>query len=239
MEARTLRCQSCGASVGEAELQCPYCKSQLATVACPQCFGMVPRHAHHCPQCGAVIQPQESLPSALTCPGCRTPLATSTLSGLTLDQCPACGGLWVAQQVFEKIAADREQRGLVLTSLPGPASSPVTLAPVRYRPCPHCARLMNRLNYARISGVVLDVCKDHGLWFDQDELRQVLAFIEAGGLEKSRTRELENLDEHRRLTAVALPAQSGGEWTEVPTGPLTGGAGLVRAVESLLSLFIH
>jgi Zn-finger nucleic acid-binding protein len=57
---------------------------------------------------------------------------------------------------------------------------------------------MNRVNYARRSGVVLDVCKTHGMWFDQDELRRVLAFIAAGGLDRAREREIEDLKEAKR-----------------------------------------
>jgi Zn-finger nucleic acid-binding protein len=41
---------------------------------------------------------------------------------------------------------------------------------------------MNRQVFARISGVVVDVCKDHGVWFDAGEIAAVVAFIEAGGL---------------------------------------------------------
>lgn len=67
---------------------------------------------------------------------------------------------------------------------------------------------MNRVNYARRSGVVLDVCRAHGLWFDQDELRRVLAFISGGGLDRARERELQELKEARRA-ATQLPGPPG------------------------------
>ena len=85
---------------------------------------------------------------------------------------------------------------------------------------------MNRVNYARRSGVVLDVCKAHGLWFDQDELRRVLAFIASGGLDRAREREIEELKEAKRA-AVQLPQHpassyeftqqmnAGGHWLDV------------------------
>jgi len=69
---------------------------------------------------------------------------------------------------------------------------------VSYVPCPQCGQLMNRLNFARCSGVIVDVCKGHGTWFDRDELRQIVEFIRAGGLEASRTRELTKIEEERR-----------------------------------------
>ena len=73
---------------------------------------------------------------------------------------------------------------------------------VVYRPCPCCSAMMNRYNYARISGIILDGCKNHGLWFDRDELRRVLDFIQGGGLEKSRTREISRLEEEQRSNVL-------------------------------------
>jgi Zn-finger nucleic acid-binding protein len=136
----------------------------------------------------------------------------------------------VDQKAFEGLAAHREDRGQVLGSLPGGERLAVPVAAVRYRPCPVCQKFMNRMNYARISGVVLDVCKDHGLWFDRDELRQVLAFIEGGGLERSRARQMADLEEKRRLAALPPPPSGGGGWME--DVPLAGPGN--RGFESLL-----
>lgn len=204
MQAATLNCQSCGGAVGADDVRCPYCGSQLATLACPRCFAMVSVHAGHCSRCGAAIQRGDATATALACPACKATLVSTTVGPSALDQCHACGGVWVGQGNFEQLAADRAERGQVLGALPGaPAARAAAVEAVRYRPCPQCGKLMNRTNYARISGVVLDVCKDHGLWFDRDELRQVLAFIEAGGLEKSHQRQV--LEEEERLRRAAEP----------------------------------
>lgn len=216
--------------MGEDDLQCPYCGSQLATLACPKCFGMVGIHASHCPRCGAAIERAESARSALVCPGCQAALAATAVGGVSLDQCHACGGVWVGQKNFEQIAADRAGRGEVLGALPGEGPRvAVHLEAVRYRPCPQCGKFMNRTNYGRISGVVLDVCKDHGLWFDRDELRQVLQFIEGGGLEKSHVRQVQEEEERRRMPAADLPP---GAWTQEPGG--FDGGSFLSAFESLL-----
>ena len=42
---------------------------------------------------------------------------------------------------------------------------------------------MNRVNFARCSGVIVDVCRGHGTWFDRDELSGIVQFIRGGGLE--------------------------------------------------------
>lgn len=206
MEAGTLHCQSCGATVGENDLRCPYCNSQLATLACPRCFTMVSIHASHCSKCGAEIQRHGEAQGERACPECKAKLFHTSVGTAHLDQCHGCGGVWVAQDEFEKLAADREERGEVLGALPGgEGQQAVPLAQVRYRPCPDCGRLMNRTNYGHLSGIIVDVCKDHGLWFDRDELQGVIRFIEKGGLDRNRQRELQELEEKRHMPAPDLP----------------------------------
>jgi Zn-finger nucleic acid-binding protein len=57
---------------------------------------------------------------------------------------------------------------------------------------------MNRINFARCSGVVVDVCRGHGTWFDRDELSRIVEFIRGGGLDAARSREKAALEEERR-----------------------------------------
>ena len=57
---------------------------------------------------------------------------------------------------------------------------------------------MNRANFARCSGVVVDLCKEHGIWFDRDELSRIIEFIKDGGLELARSKERVHLEEERR-----------------------------------------
>lgn len=35
-----------------------------------------------------------------------------------------------------------------------------------------------------MSGIIIDVCRDHGIWFDENELTQLLRWIREGGLSK-------------------------------------------------------
>lgn len=109
---------------------------------------------------------------------------------------------------FQAICEEREEQEAVLGMASPASTSPEFKAaanPRMYIPCPQCGDLMNRVNFAGCSGVVIDWCKDHGTWFDHQELRQIVAFIQSGGLKKSREREIEKLqDETRRLKDQAL-----------------------------------
>lgn len=57
---------------------------------------------------------------------------------------------------------------------------------------------MNRINFARCSGVIVDVCKGHGTWFDRDELREILEFIRNGGFELARQKEKLEIERERQ-----------------------------------------
>jgi Zn-finger nucleic acid-binding protein len=134
-----------------------------------------------------------------TCPRCRVNTKEVTLGQSTLRECPVCEGLWVDTVALHQITTDRERRATIL----GNAADilPTTqLAPerVRYIPCPICKQLMHRVNFAKCSNVIVDVCKPHGTWFDKDELHRIVKFISAGGMDVVRAREMEQLEQKRR-----------------------------------------
>jgi len=95
-------------------------------------------------------------------------------------------------------------------ALPQPARQSPTKAEaerIRYVPCPQCGQLMNRINFARCSGVVVDICKGHGTWFDRDELSAIVQFIRGGGLEVSRQKDKAEIEfERQQLRAEELAA---------------------------------
>lgn len=203
MQAETLNCPMCGAASASDATHCIYCGSRLATISCPQCFGMMFKGSRHCPRCGAsaarVIDDAAS-GAARNCPRCRVPLERITLGETSLRECERCDGLWVDVASFEQICAGREQQSAVLGAAHFASEQrPVNVeSRVRYVPCPECGQLMNRVNFARCSGVIVDVCKGHGTWFDRDELAEIVEFIRAGGLDQARAREKAQLEETRR-----------------------------------------
>ena len=133
-------------------------------------------------------------------------MAAVTLGSLSLLECPACDGLWLDAASFERICAEHEAQAAVLHRSTGTAS--VRGQRVSYRPCVTCGTMMNRVNFARLSGVIVDVCRTHGTFLDAGELQQIVTFIQKGGLNKARQREVEDLRETRdRIQAMESRAQ--------------------------------
>ncbi len=154
----------------------------------------------HCQRCGAAAAiPQAAEGIDLKCPRCAAGMSQVTIGTIAVHECERCFGLWLDIAAFEKICADREQQSAVLGfALQSPVKAANDSNKVKYVPCPICSQLMNRMNFARCSGVIVDICKQHGTWFDRDELSRIVEFISEGGLEASRVREKEEIQEQRR-----------------------------------------
>ena len=72
--------------------------------------------------------------------------------------------------------------------------------------------MMNRMNFGRRSGTVVDVCRGHGTFLDRGELNQVVRFIHEGGLDRARLAEIEELrEEQRRLQSLQHQAGHGAQ----------------------------
>lgn len=207
MKAETLNCPTCGAAVSSDATHCLFCNARLATVACPRCFAMMFVGSLHCSRCGAKVESAESIQAeARRCPRCRVEMEAIAVGTAQLRECARCDGMWVDVDSFERIINEREEQSGLLGAAThevrkqaGGSHSGGGAEPnkVRYVPCPECNQLMNRVNFAHCSGVVVDVCKGHGTWFDRDELQQIVEFIRAGGLDEARAREKHELEEER------------------------------------------
>jgi len=126
-------------------------------------------------------------------------------------ECAACDGVWIDADVFERLCVEQESRAAVLHQLKERTGA-VSSTAVRYRQCVRCGKMMNRVNFGRLSGAVVDVCRGHGTFLDAGELHQIAAFIQAGGLERARQRTIDDLrEEERRLRDIeARQARSTG-----------------------------
>jgi Zn-finger nucleic acid-binding protein len=199
IEPATVACPTCGGALRVGARACQFCHCTLATRRCGDCAAWNLAEAIHCQACGRALaadHPGGDEQTDRNCPRCSGALTARRYGELDVEECDGCGGLMVAQQVMDRIVQNKDAPTNVRVALPERSS--VREAQVSYIRCPQCGDMMNRRAFGQISGVVVDVCRDHGVWFDPGELGQVLAFVEKGGLGEARRRETETLNEARR-----------------------------------------
>jgi Zn-finger nucleic acid-binding protein len=202
----SLNCPTCGAPApGAVAERCDYCGSTLTSIGCPACFSPMFAGMEFCPQCGAKAA-REDGDAVLPCPGCQSNMRAIRVGDTALFECAECGSTWLESDTFTALCADREAHGAIADLL-GPktvAVTPTTTRAVRYVSCPSCAKIMNRENFGHRSGVIVDVCKGHGVWLERGELHSVLAFVDGGGLERARRLDDDRCAEERRALDDAL-----------------------------------
>lgn len=215
-DAPMRHCANCGAPLGEEANTCDYCGGSVDkdrarfSLVCPKCFARLPRQARYCIQCAVPIRPQridmEERPDRL-CPRCKKPLHTRKLETVILEECGECCGLWLSNDAFREVSRLKvEEYGA--NPLPERDRSERRLDPVVYLKCPACGDLMNRTNFGRRSGVIIDQCAKHGVWLDDEELERIARFIAEGGLAQARKVEAQELERRARRARSAARLES-------------------------------
>lgn len=260
--AGSIHCPNCGGALTPGRTQCAYCRARLATIACPSCFQPVFAGSAFCSHCGDAVQRVEGPPAVRSCPRCRQVMREVTVGTLTLDECERCDGTWIAAAPFVRLCREREARVGFLNSdfaraenddaagdgRSGSGRARVWETKIRYWPCPACGTMMNRVNFSRVSGVVLDVCKAHGTYFDAGELHRVMRFIEDGGVDRAREKERNELEDERWRAKMlrdspmtptlggSIPADTRTRWM-LEGARAVDGASVIDVAEFIASLF--
>lgn len=207
-DAESLHCPNCGAPADPDARRCAYCRARLATVACASCYAAMFEGTAFCPRCGAARRRGEPQPTDVRCPGCRAALSTVQVGPVVMLECGTCDGVWLDAADFERVCTDGEARAAVVHRRSAGAL-PVRAGRIRYRPCVRCGRMMNRVNFARLSGTIVDVCRGHGTFLDAGELHAIVTFVHDGGLDRMREREVAEIEEARRRLAAGQRAAAG------------------------------
>lgn len=196
-ESAVIRCSSCGGAREKGRNRCGYCDADFTiherdlNTVCPKCLTRVSGKSKFCRHCGTRLSGETIVPesSLLTCPLCGPKrrlsdrkLGSEQISAL---ECSFCAGLWLGTEAFQQLrrraldaaTAERDFQRLK----PPPSQLKRHIGP-RYRSCIYCGEMMSRQQYARGSGVVIDLCREHGIWFDAEELQQILDWIARGGM---------------------------------------------------------
>ncbi len=121
-----------------------------------------------CPRCSALLEPASGA-TGLVCTSCRGIFVFRAALDAVLAESAALGGATSYRQAARASAPD------------APRGSGAFEPSVRYLQGPTCKTTMNRQNFLKRSGVIVDVCLHHGTWFDDDEARRAGAFVAAGG----------------------------------------------------------
>jgi Zn-finger nucleic acid-binding protein len=170
------------------------------------------RDAAYCSGCGRELglEPIARDGAPMDCPDCHLPMDPLDCGPGALYDCSRCGGQFVEHGALRDLLEQHDRLG---TSERRPQRTAPVDTRVRYVSCPACRALMNRRNFGAGSGVIVDVCSKHGTWFDTGELPRVLAYVESGGLQRSRQafqQEREKLARERleqRIAAARLPSE--------------------------------
>ncbi len=115
----------------------------------------------HCPACHRVVMLEYTDPE----------------SGLTIDSCPECYGLWFDGEELKRFLRSKEFAKKLLEGDSGPAETVREAGEVRN--CPHCPK--GKLWSSQMGSLTLDYClKCRGVWFDRGELQKVIQLYESG-----------------------------------------------------------
>lgn len=165
-----MKCASCGAALPANSLICSFCGTRNAV------------------DLRSLSVSTASAPEApRTCPECRTAMESVNVGHrqrFFIEQCARCHGLFFdineLQALLDDAVAPTYEVNLpLLTSLQ--KESPVSRREFTYVSCPVCGKMMNRVNFGRRSGVVVDQCRSHGVWLEGGELHRLMEWKNAGG----------------------------------------------------------
>ena len=198
-DAGALHCPNCGGPADPGQPSCAYCHATLATISCPQCFARLFEGTLYCPGCGARRVRLSGTTQQAPCPSCRGKMIDVQVGDTALLECQRCRGVWADAATFERICASHDAQAAVLHHWQHQAAP--AKREVRYRKCVACGKMMNRLNFGKLSGTVVDVCRGHGTFLDAGELHAIVTFIQGGGLD--RARQIEDLREQEQRLRYA------------------------------------
>lgn len=121
----------------------------------------------------------------MKCPACNNSLVILELDSVEVDYCFVCGGIWLDAGELEELLGDSAQRDALMKSFKS-----ATVDEHLYS-CPLCDTKMKKVWVGEKQEVLIDECKNnHGLWFDQGELKQVFSL----GIEKGQNKIIDLLN---------------------------------------------
>jgi len=145
------------------------------------------------------------------CPVCHIAMQTINIGEkvpFMIERCEECYGLFFDHNELENIVESmvKGRQNINVKQLRELTENPRYVDVIVYRRCPVCNTLMHRKNYRKRSGVIMDVCVEHGIWLDPGELRQILEWVKSGG--QTQQTAFERTNPQRYLGSSARPFYS-------------------------------
>ncbi|QZA81446.1 hypothetical protein [Deefgea piscis] len=163
-----MNCTGCGAALPVDQLVCSYCGLYNAVdLLAIRDFKILAEHSElHCPNGCGDLQ-----------------LLQLGIKQTTVGHCSSCKGLHFAPGalpiVLDHVAAQVREinhgriRQIIIQRIKPEV--------VRYKPCPACNKMLNRRAFSRHIAVIVDECREHGVWLDGGEFSILAEWMEAGG----------------------------------------------------------
>ncbi len=194
-----MRCKSCSAPLLPNKAVCSYC-------GYVNDIDFANQHFH------TTQKPQEPR----ICCQCQIPMESinvgSANSAFYIERCSTCQALFFDPGELDEYI-HRHVREVFAIDFKGLQNlqQQNRLGAIIYRKCPVCQGMMNRVNFGRTSGIIVDQCIDHGLYLDAGELQRILAWVRKGGRlaeEKSRSENLTRKPAHQTIIPATHPVKN-------------------------------
>ena len=166
------KCSHCSAPLPKSGIICSYCGSRnnIDLVDVKKFINLRPDLNRTCPVCHIQMQTINA--------GKKLPLY--------IERCESCYGIFFDINELEAMIEKsvKGSRNVDLIKLAKISEHPRYVDIIVYRKCPVCAQTMQRKNFMGRSGVITDLCVEHGVWLDSGELRHIMEWVKTGGIEK-------------------------------------------------------
>ena len=196
--------------------------------------------ARFCAECGKAMTERPEAPEVAdeTCPRCAVAMRRRKVGTHRTLECPMCCGLFVDATDLESMIGEQEKRVAASAGVPGerPRRSVLEAGDVTYLKCPVCSGVMNRVNYGRISGVIIDYCRLHGYWLDEGELEKIAGWVASGGLIQQRQREIDELKSRKDAmsgAALTTPMNDAAFYSADSASAVIVGGGMLKFLSRL------
>lgn len=133
-----------------------------------------------------LIQSRGEPEGSADCPRCENKLLIPGRAGdARVLRCLRCNGTWVPKGQAVALRASFPEVGPLqkekIERIRRYGAKRNLSDGVQYLACPNCKNLMTRRQFTVGSGIVVDRCLSHGVWFDGGELELAAQYFAAGG----------------------------------------------------------